>query len=381
MFENSILAANITRCREQMNMTQAKLAGLMFVTAQTVSKWENGLSVPEIENLCELADIFGVSTDALLRSSSREIRRMIAIDGGGTKTEFLHFDENGRILGRIVLGGSNPNAVGIDAAITTVLKGIELLNTGKGGPCGIFAGIAGCAIKKNSERIAKEILKHYPKSTVQVDSDIHCVLNSVRRVKNPIAVICGTGSVVYADDGKELHRIGGWGYLFDKAGSGYDIGRDAICAALDVENGFAPAGILSDAVHARAGRELMNNFDELYSKGRDYIASFAREAFAACRQGDTVAREIISKSADRLAFLINHAHNSFDTSGEVIISGGLTAHKDILEPMLKARLNNDVRLIFPEFSQIYGACLKCMKICGININETEFDNSFRSYKA
>jgi N-acetylglucosamine kinase-like BadF-type ATPase len=262
-----------------------------------------------------------------------------------------------------------------------VLKGIELLNMGKGGICGVFAGIAGCAMKKNSEKVSKEILKHYPKATVQVDSDIHCVLNSVRNVKKPIAVICGTGSVVYADDGKELHRLGGWGYLFDKAGSGYDIGRDAICAALDVESGFAPAGILSDAVHARAGKDMMNNFDELYSKGRDYIASFAREAFAACRQGDEVALEIIERTADRLAFLINYAYKNFDTSGDVIISGGLTAHRDLLEPMLRKRLDNNVHLVFPEFPQIYGACLKCMKICGVNINEKDFDNSFRNYKA
>ncbi|MBO7148966.1 MAG: XRE family transcriptional regulator [Clostridia bacterium] len=381
MFEYKTLAANIKRLREQMNMTQAKLAGLLFVTAQTVSKWENGLSVPEIENLCELADIFGVSADTLLRSSSREIKHMIAIDGGGTKTEFLHFDENGRILGRIVLGGSNPNTVGIDTTITTVLRGIELLNMGKGGLCGVFAGIAGCAMKKNSERITKEILKHYPKCTVQVDSDIHCVLNSVRNAKKPIAVICGTGSVVYADDGQKLHRLGGWGYLFDKAGSGYDIGRDAIYATLEVETGLASAGILSDAVHARAGGELMNILDELYLKGKDYIASFAKDAFYAYRQGDPVAKKIIEDTADRLAFLINYAHKSFDTSGEVIISGGLTAHRDVLEKLLSDRLDKGIRLTFPEFPQIYGACLKCIKICDVNIDENEFDNSFRNYKA
>ena len=51
-----------------------------------------------------------------------------------------------------------------------------------------------------------------------------------------MSVISGTGSVVFVrrDDGQV--RLGGWGYLFDRAGSAYDMGRDAIRIALEEED-------------------------------------------------------------------------------------------------------------------------------------------------
>ncbi|MBQ7822349.1 MAG: XRE family transcriptional regulator [Clostridia bacterium] len=381
MFENRVLAENIKIHRKQNKMTQSQLAGRLYVTAQTISKWENGLSVPELDNLCEIADIFGVSVDALLRSSSRENKTMIAIDGGGTKTEFIHFDENGKILGRVLLGGTNPNLVGLDNAVSTLLQGIDLLHTNKGALCGIFAGVAGCALKQNSERLAKEIKKNYPQASVSVESDIHCVINSVRGLERSIAVICGTGSVVYANDGNELHRIGGWGYIFDKAGSGFDIGRDAICAALEYENGFAPASYLTDAVRERIGGDIMESFDMIYSKGRDYIASFSRLVFDAHSKGDKVAKEIIRKTTDRIAFLVNHAYKKYDCGNEVVISGGITSHREVLESMIYPKLEKGLKLMFPEFPQIYGACLKCMNISKIEVDADTFDENFRNYTA
>ena len=63
--ENTIgkrIAAN----RKRMGMTQEQLAERLGITAQAISKWENDQSCPDISMLPTLADIFGISTDALL---------------------------------------------------------------------------------------------------------------------------------------------------------------------------------------------------------------------------------------------------------------------------------------------------------------------------
>ena len=60
------LGKRITQNRRRLNMTQDKLAEQLGVTAQAVSKWENDLSCPDITMLPKLADIFDISTDALL---------------------------------------------------------------------------------------------------------------------------------------------------------------------------------------------------------------------------------------------------------------------------------------------------------------------------
>ena len=57
---------NLKSLREKAGLTQAELADKLYITAQSVSKWENGISEPEIDTLCRLSDIFGVSVDTLL---------------------------------------------------------------------------------------------------------------------------------------------------------------------------------------------------------------------------------------------------------------------------------------------------------------------------
>lgn len=60
------LCANIARLRRQSGMTQEVLAERLGVTYQAVSKWENELSCPDISLLPLIANIFGVSVDALM---------------------------------------------------------------------------------------------------------------------------------------------------------------------------------------------------------------------------------------------------------------------------------------------------------------------------
>ena len=49
------------------NMTQEKLAEKMNVSRQTVSKWENGEAVPDVDKLLELSRLFSCTLDALLK--------------------------------------------------------------------------------------------------------------------------------------------------------------------------------------------------------------------------------------------------------------------------------------------------------------------------
>ncbi len=56
----------IKELREQQNMTQKELAEKLQVSFQTVSKWENGVNLPDITHIPKLAEIFGVSTDVIL---------------------------------------------------------------------------------------------------------------------------------------------------------------------------------------------------------------------------------------------------------------------------------------------------------------------------
>jgi transcriptional regulator with XRE-family HTH domain len=62
-----ILAAKIIQLRKQANWSQEELAEKMNVSRQSVSKWESTSSIPDLTKIVMLADLFGVSTDYLLR--------------------------------------------------------------------------------------------------------------------------------------------------------------------------------------------------------------------------------------------------------------------------------------------------------------------------
>lgn len=61
-----MIKLQISNLRKAHGLTQQKLADLLNVSFQTISKWENGITLPDITVLPELSRIFGVSTDELL---------------------------------------------------------------------------------------------------------------------------------------------------------------------------------------------------------------------------------------------------------------------------------------------------------------------------
>ena len=64
------IGAFIAQCRKEKSLTQIQLAELLDITNQAVSKWENGTSDPSTSNLIAIAELYGVSSEELLRSTN-----------------------------------------------------------------------------------------------------------------------------------------------------------------------------------------------------------------------------------------------------------------------------------------------------------------------
>jgi transcriptional regulator with XRE-family HTH domain len=65
----------ISNLRKSQKMSQEQLAEKMYVTRQTVSLWETDQTLPTIENLVRLKDIFGVSIDQMLCSNETKMEK------------------------------------------------------------------------------------------------------------------------------------------------------------------------------------------------------------------------------------------------------------------------------------------------------------------
>lgn len=67
-----ILAEKIMKLRKQNGWSQEDLAARLNVSRQSVSKWESMASIPDLDKIVKLSQIFGVSTDYLLKDENEE---------------------------------------------------------------------------------------------------------------------------------------------------------------------------------------------------------------------------------------------------------------------------------------------------------------------
>lgn len=71
------IGTQIRALRKQHDLTQEQLAALLDVSAQAVSKWENGLTAPDITLLPVLAGVFKVSIDQLFDYNKQEVEAQV----------------------------------------------------------------------------------------------------------------------------------------------------------------------------------------------------------------------------------------------------------------------------------------------------------------
>ena len=64
-----IVAKNIAELRKENNMTQGELASKLNYSDNTVSRWEHEEIMPSIETLAEIAKLFGVPVQDLLKEN------------------------------------------------------------------------------------------------------------------------------------------------------------------------------------------------------------------------------------------------------------------------------------------------------------------------
>ncbi len=72
------LAKNIAELRLLNNMTQVELAQKLNYSDKTVSKWERGESTPDITVLVDMAELFGVTLDYLVKGDTDDIEKNVS---------------------------------------------------------------------------------------------------------------------------------------------------------------------------------------------------------------------------------------------------------------------------------------------------------------
>jgi N-acetylglucosamine kinase-like BadF-type ATPase len=229
----------------------------------------------------------------------------IGVDGGGTKTELILVDAAGNIVARHIGPGCSPSHLGADKARTVLLAALESLLAESKLPEPKTQIAATKLFMTGSGATWREIaalLHGY--GTVTNFPDSLPVLELATGGAPGLALHAGTGSFVAAraPDGS-VHYAGGLGWRFGDPGSGYELGRRAIAAALLELQGWAPATALSEALKTHVALHDAAAITRYFYTDPDAnarIAAFAPRAIELAQQGCRPAQFALASSLAEL---------------------------------------------------------------------------------
>jgi N-acetylglucosamine kinase-like BadF-type ATPase len=268
------------------------------------------------------------------------MKYMIGVDGGGTKTLALLADMDGHVLARGVSGPSNYNAVGFEVACEALTNAINSARKDNPGEiAALCLGLAGAGRQEDINPFYNWATENFPNTAVKVVNDAEILLMAGSLNGPALAMVCGTGSIVYGRTAAgELIRSGGWGYLFGDEGSGYAIGVAALRAVMQAYDGRGPSTSLTELVLERRGlsspQDLIRNIHGAESP-RLEVASLADLVEQAAVGEDAVAIAILEEAAQELARNLATVYPKLGASAiPLILTGGAILNGERLQKEL-----------------------------------------------
>ncbi len=332
----NVFANNFKNIRLSRGFTQKQIADKINFSCQSISKWEQGIGVPDAVTLAKIARSLSVSIDAFFVD---ENIYYLGIDGGGTKTVYTLVDDNQNIINEFRGDNCNPVDIGIELSIKRLEDGIRMVcNDIPFTKIYAFAGIAG-AISAKFNPALKEFFQKFGFAAFEVNSDNCNIVSSGLGKSNGISVILGTGICIYRQKDGEQKRYSGWGYFFDNGGSSFNIGREGISAHFEALDGIGEPTEISKII-LEDHKDSNAFLGELYDGGKKEISYYSRVVYTAASHGDKVALDILRRNMRCVAKIIEVAASELcEETVPVVLAGGLTCEPLTME-ILKSEMSN-----------------------------------------
>ena len=298
--------------------------------------------------------------------------KVIGIDGGGSKTEYLFFDTDCGYRIKKRFGTIDIHLTGLEEFRNRINTGLECLleesRTNKAEIAMIAIGMPCYGENQGEEELVDEtlddILCDYKKHAVY--NDVFFSTYGALGGNSGICMLSGTGSMAFgiSDDG-HCARSGGWSRYYSDDGSAFWLGAKAMNLFTKEADGIIPKGPLYDIVMEEYSLSKPFDFisigDKLY-EGRSGCAKFQMLLRRAADFGDANARAIYDEAIMELANQIRCIKQRFDSLNyEVSVfttAGGLLDNDPYLcDGIQKELLRDDVRMVPPILSSSEGAVL------------------------
>jgi N-acetylglucosamine kinase-like BadF-type ATPase len=259
---------------------------------------------------------------------------VLAVDGGGVKTDLALLDSSGALLAHVRGGRSQFHYLGVDGCIA-VLEGLlstALERAGLDPQAPVAAAtaqllLAGIDIPEELASLRAALERLGWSEHLVVGNDTEALLRAGTERGWGAAVVCGTGinCLGIAADGREA-RFLSFGLISGDWGGGGDIGVAALAAAVRAADGRGPRSVLQEAVPAHFG--LTDPYEvaravhlEALPAGR--LGELTPLVLAA-REQDAVAAEIVQRLAAEVVAFVRAALQRLeliDADPDVVLGG------------------------------------------------------------
>ncbi|MBU4216149.1 MAG: N-acetylglucosamine kinase [Actinobacteria bacterium] len=261
---------------------------------------------------------------------------LVAVDGGGSKTDAVALGRDGRLLGYARGPRSSPQLIGLAPAVEV----IDDLVTRVAADAPVDAThlyLSGLDLPVEIRALEHAVAdRPWARSGLHADNDLFALLRAGTGEPDAAAVVCGTGinALAVRADG-EVARFAALGAISGDWGGGGSLGSSALWFAARAVDGRGEPTALVEAVPRALGVASIPQLIEDLHLGflEDYVlASLAPLVLRLAREGDDVAGSIVDRLAREVATMAVAALRRLGLDQRevpVVLGGGVLTSGDV----------------------------------------------------
>lgn len=262
---------------------------------------------------------------------------ILAVDGGGSKTDAVLLRRDGTIVGAArtptgdfdVHGGDDHMAQIMDAVTAACADAGLDAHRSPIADVGVYC-LAGADLPSDDRRILRWLRSRGLTPDNLVRNDTFAVLRAGTDETWGVGVVCGFGTNCsgVAPNGR-TYRLPAIGEVSGDWGGAGDLGRNALWHALRAGDGRGPRTAFTKSVPAHFGLRTPKDVMEAAYFGRldpDRFAELAPVVFQDAREGDAIAQGLVDRQADEIATMATAAIRRLGLKAlkvPVVLGGGV----------------------------------------------------------
>jgi N-acetylglucosamine kinase-like BadF-type ATPase len=260
---------------------------------------------------------------------------VVAVDGGGSKTDAVALTLDGRVVGQATGTGASPHFIGVPGAIDHI-DGLVREVAGDHPIAQANVYLSGLDLPREVATFASALARvEWATPQTIVENDLFALLRTGTSEPNAAAVICGTGinALGRRADGA-IARFAALGMISGDWGGGAGLGEAAIWHAARHADRRGPATTLTAALPGRFGLATISEVTEALHLGSiEYgdMAELAPLVEAHADAGDEIARSLIRRQGEEIAIMAASCLDRLDlltAPVPVVLGGGVLAGRN-----------------------------------------------------